>query len=148
MVGLQTAAQSSRQADGGVAVGGDGDFGGGVDEIQIAHELAHRRRHFRGQAPAQSVQVGTTRPLVKDILPKLGHRPALDPLIDRQIQIVLDDPGDLVGLIGHCRILPQLLKGHPRQHHLGRHPLLGGFRREPCQLVPGFFLVGLGKHLL
>ena len=47
MVRLQAAAQSSRQADGGIAVGGDGDFVGCIDQIQIAHQLADCGNHLR-----------------------------------------------------------------------------------------------------
>ena len=46
-----------RQNDGGIAVGGDGDLAGGVNEVQVPHELAHRRHHFRGQPPAQALNV-------------------------------------------------------------------------------------------
>ena len=148
MVGLQAAAQGPRQTDGGIAVGGDGDLAGGVNEVQVPHELAHRRHHFRGQSPAEAPDVCPGGGFRENPLPQVGHRPALDFLIFRFVDIVLNDSCDLVLLIGHNGILPQLPQGHSGEHHLGGDPLLGIFRRQPRQLIPGFFLVGLGKHLL
>ena len=52
MVGLEPAAQGSGQTDGGIAVGGNGDLAGRINQIQIAHQLADCRNHLRRQSPA------------------------------------------------------------------------------------------------
>ena len=148
VVGLQAAAQRSRQADGGIAVGCDPDLVGRINKVQVSHELAHRRHHLRGQPPAEAADVCPGGALVQDPLPQVRNGPALDPLVLGLVQVILDEPRHLVFFIGYRRIFTELLQGHPGQHHLGRHPLLGGFGGEARQLVSGFFLVGLGQHLL
>ena len=147
VVGLQAAAQRTGKPDGGIAVGRYGDFGSGIDEVQIAHQLAHRRHHFGGQPPAEPVNIPACGVFIQDIFPQVGHRPALDFFILGKIQVVLDDAGNLVRFIGNRRILPQLLQGHPGKHHLGGNALLGAFRCQARQLVSGLHLVCLGKHL-
>ena len=148
VVGLQAARQRSRQADGGIAVGGDGDLAGGIDEVEIAHQLAHRRDHLRRQPPAELADVAARGIFVQNPLPQVGHRPAPDFLIDGLVHVVLDDSCDLVAFIGDGGVFPEIGQCQGGKHHLGRHPLLGGLRRQTCQLVAGFFLVGLGQHLL
>ena len=148
VVGLQPARQRPRQADGGIAVGGDGDFACGIDEVEIAHQLAHRRDHLRRQPPAELADVAARGSFVQNPLPQVGHRPAPDFLIDGLVHVVLNDPGDLVAFIGDGGVFPEIGKRQGGKHHLGRHPLLGSFRRQTRQLVAGFFLVGLGQHLL
>ena len=148
MVGLQAAAQGSRQTDGGVAVGGDGNLRRGVNQIQVAHNLADCRHHLRGQSPAYSADVRPGGCLRENPLPQLRNRPALNLTIGGAVDVVLDDPGHLVVLVGHRRVLPELLQGHGGEHHLGGDPLPGILRRQPRQLIPGFLLIGLGQYLL
>ena len=69
-------------------------------------------------------------------------------LIYSLIHVVLNDSCDLVAFIGDGGVFPEIGKRQGGKHHLGRHPLLGSFRRQTRQLVAGFFLVGLGQHLL
>ena len=57
MVGLEPAAQGAGQTDGGIAVGGNGDLLSGVDQIQVAHQLAHGGNHLRCQPPAELADV-------------------------------------------------------------------------------------------
>ncbi len=147
VVGLQTAAQGSRQADGGVAMGGNGDFLGRVDQVQIAHQLAHRRDHLRCQPPAQLPDVISRGSFRQDPLPQVRYGPVSDFVIDSLIHIILDDPGHFILFIGNRRTLPQVPQGHSGQHHLGCDPLLSAFRRQARQLIAGFFLVGLSQHL-
>ena len=148
VVGLQTARQRPRQADGGIAVGGDGDLACGIDEVEIAHQLAHRRDHLRRQPPAELADVAARGSFVQNPFPQVGHRPAPDTRIDGLVHVVLNDPGDLVAFIGDGGVFPEIGQRQSGKHHLGRHSLLGGLRRQACQLVAGFFLVGLGQHLL
>ncbi|MPN20364.1 hypothetical protein SDC9_167743 [bioreactor metagenome] len=57
VVGLQPHGQGAGLADGGDAGGFHAHFGGGVDEVQIAHQLADRGDHLAGQAAAQPLQL-------------------------------------------------------------------------------------------
>ena len=148
VVGLQTAGKGSRQADGGVTVGGDVNFIGSVDKVKVAHELAHRRHHFAGEPAAGLADIVPGGAFIQQPLPEFRHRPAANFAEDRLVHIVLNDPGDLVLLIGHGGVFPQIPQGHGRQHHLRRHPLLRRLRCQARQLVAGLFLVGLGKHFL
>ena len=148
VVGLQAARQRPRQADGGIAVGGDGDLACGIDEVEIAHQLAHRRDHLRRQPPAELADVAARGRFVQNPLPQVGHRPAPDSLVYGLIHVVLNDPGDLVAFIGDGGVFPEIGQRQSGKHHLGRHSLLRGLRRQTCQLVAGFFLVGLGQYLL
>ena len=147
VVGLKPAAQGAGQTNGGIAVGGDGDFLGGVDQIQVAHDLAHRRHHFRCQAPAEFADVVAGCGFAQNPLPQVGHRPAPDFVVDGFVHVILNDPGDFVLFIRYRRTFPEVPQGQRRQHHLGSHPLLGVFRGKTRQLVSGFLLVGLGQHL-
>ena len=78
----------------------------------------------------------------------LGNRPAFDFFVFRQVQIVLNDPGDFILFVGYRRIFPQLLKGNAGEHHLGGDPFLGAFRGETRQLIAGLLFVCLGKDFL
>ena len=148
VVGLQAAAEGAGQADGGVAVGGDADFGCRIDQIQVAHELAHGGNHLGGQAPGDMANLSLRGVLRQKPLPQPGDGPAFDALINRLVEIVLDDAGDLVFFVGNHGILPQIRQGQLCQHGLGGDALFGVFRRNTGQLVAGFFLVGLGQNLL
>ena len=148
MVGLEAAGKGSRQADGGIAVGGDGDLACGVNQVKVTHQLTHRRHHFRGQAPAEAADVRARGFFRQDPLPQVGHRPVPKIGVDFFVYVVLDDPGNLVLLIGDGGIFPQISQGHRREDHLCGDPLLGAFRRQARQLVAGLFLVGLGQDLL
>ena len=148
MVGLQTARQGAGQADSGVAVGGDGHFLGRGDQVQIAHELAHRRHHFRGKAPAHPGDVVAGGGLGQEPFPQVGDGPVADLGVDALVQVILDDAGDLVAFVGGHRVFPQVAEQQVGQHHLGRHPFLGVFRGDTGHFVAGFFLVGLGQHVL
>ena len=129
-------------------MGGDGDFACGIDEVEIAHQLAHRGDHLRRQPPAELADVAARGIFVQNPFPQVGHRPAPDFLIDGLVHVVLNDPGDLVAFIGDGGVFPEIGKRQGGKHHLGRHSLLGRLRRQTRQLVAGFFLVGLGQHLL
>ena len=147
VVGLQTAGQRPRQADGGVAMGGYGDFVCGIDQVKIAHELGNRRHHFRGQTTAYLANVRAAGGLGQDPLPEFGHRPVSDAVVDIFVYVILNDPGDLVLLIGDGGVFPQVTQGQRRQHHLGGDAFLGSLGGKAGQLVAGLFLVGLGQNL-
>ena len=148
VVGLQPAAQGSGQTDGGVAVGGDGDLRCRVNQIQIAHQLTDRRDHLGGQSPAGLADSIGSGGLIQQPLPKLPHGLAFELLISGDVQVILNDPGDLIFLVRHRRVLPQFFQSHLGQNYLGRHSLLSGFGGKARKLVAGLFLVGLGQHLL
>ena len=108
MVWLQTAAQSPRQTDGGIAMGCHSDFVGCINQIQIAHQFTDRRHHFSGQTTTDFPDIRPSGFLRQNPFPELRHRPAPDFGINRFIHIILDDPGDFVFFIRHCRMLPQI----------------------------------------
>ncbi|SKY49562.1 Uncharacterised protein [Mycobacteroides abscessus subsp. abscessus] len=56
MVGLQSCREAAGQSDRGAESGGDLHAAGDGDQILIAHQLAHRRNHFRGQPGGDSLQ--------------------------------------------------------------------------------------------
>ena len=128
-------------------MGGDGDLVGGVNQVKIAHEFCHRGHHFRGQTPTDFANVVTAYCLGQDPFPEFRNRPVSDAVVDVFIYVILNDPGDLVLFIGDCGILPEVAQGQRGQHYLGGDALLGGFGGKACQLVTGFFLVGLGQNL-
>ena len=148
MVRLQAAGERSRQADGRVAVGGDGDLLRGADEVEIAHEFADGGDHLTRQPAGNAADLRTARVLVKQPLAQLRNRPALDLVVNAFVQVVLNDARDLVFLVGNDGMLPQLGQQHLGQHDLCRDALLGALCGDACQLVAGFFLVCLGKHIL
>ena len=143
VVGLQTGGEGAGQTDGGVAVGGHAHLLGGVDEVQVAHQLTHAGNDLRGQAaggPADHVGGGLG---IQQPLAELGHRHILILVKDGLVDRILDDPGHLVLLIGDGGAVAQIVQGQIGEHHLGGHSLLCGFGGNACQLVAGFFLVCL-----
>ena len=148
VVGLEAAGQGARQADGGVAVGGDPDLFGRVDQIQVAHQLGHGGDHLRRQAPAHPPDGVAAVLLVQQPLPQLRHRPVLDLVVDLLVHVVLDDAGDLVLLIGDGGVVAEIRQGQVGHHHLGRHPLLGVLGGDARQPVARLLLVGFGQGVL
>ena len=148
MVGLKAAGQRARLPDGRVAVGGDGDLPGRVNQVHIAHKLGCRRDHLGGKPPAETPDGGGVVALVQQPLPQLGHCPVLDFVIDRFVHVVLDDTGDLVLLIGDGGMVAQVGQGQVRHHHLGRHPFFGALGGDARQGIPRLDLVRLGQDVL
>ena len=148
VVGLEAAGKGPRQADGGIAVGRDPDFTGGINQVEVAHQLRHRRHHFRRQPPADAPDVRPCGVLVQQPLPEFRHIPIPNLGKNLLVDVILNDPGNLVLFVGHRRVLPQVPQRQVRQYHLGRHPLPGILRRQPRQLIPGFFLIRLGQNIL
>ena len=147
VVGLEPGGQGAGLADGGVAGGGDPDLFGGVDEVQVAHQLGHGGHHLAGEAPGDAPDGGPVVLFVQNPLPQLGHRPVLDFSINFLVHVVLDDAGDLVGLIGDGGGIAQVGQGQVGQHHLGGHPLLGVLGGDARQPVARLLLIGLGHDL-
>src|SRR5438445_2227187 len=58
-----------------------------------------------------------------------------------------DQAGDVILLRWNERVGHNLLKRHVSQRELSCDALLLRFRRQPGQLVAGFFLIGLGKKV-
>src|SRR5438270_5418878 len=58
-----------------------------------------------------------------------------------------DQAGDVILLRWNERVGHNLLKRHVSQRELGCDALLLRSRRQPGQLVAGFFLIGLGKKV-
>ena len=127
--------------------GGNGDLIGGIDQIQVTHQLAYRGHHFRGEATAEFADVRAGGVFRQDPFPQVGNGPVADLLVDRLIDIVLDDPGDFVLLIGHSGVFPQIRKQHRGKDHLRRHPLLGRFRGKTGKFITGLFFIGLSQNL-
>ena len=146
VVRLKPGSQGPPQADGGIAVGRHPDLGGRVDQVQIAHQLRHRRHHLRGQRLGYPPDILLRGLVVQNPLPQLRYRPAPYLPVNGLVDAVLVEPGHLVLLVGDHRVLPELTKQHIRQHLLGRDPFDGGGSRHPGQHVPGFLLIGLGQH--
>ena len=84
--------------------------------------------------------------LVQKPLTELGHRHVLELIEDGLIDCVLDDTGDLVLLIGNGRGVTQIIQRQMGENHLRGNSLLSSFGGNACQLIAGFFLVGLGHH--
>ena len=148
MVGLEPGGQAPPLPDGGVAGGGDPHLVGGVDQVQVAHELAHAGDDLGGEPPAEGLDVLLRGVVAEDVLPQLGDGPPPDPLVDRRVHPVLDDPGHLVVLVGDHRVLPQVADQKVAEHLLGGDALQPRGGGDPRQHVPGLLLVGLGQHLL
>src|SRR5699024_254968 len=108
VVGLEAAGQGARQADGGIAVGGDLDLLGGVDQVHVAHQLGHGGDHLGRQAPAHPSDGVAVVVFRQQPLPQFGHRPVLDLVVDLFVHVVLNDAGDFVLLIGDGGVVAQI----------------------------------------
>ena len=142
VVGLQPGRQGAGQADGGVAVCRDRDFLGRVNQVHVAHELGHGGNHLGSQTPADAPDGGGVVFFVQQPLPQLGHRPVADLGVNFLVDIVLNDAGDLVGLVRHGGVVAQVGQRQIGHHHLGSHPLGSIFGGKPGQRIARLFLVG------
>ena len=116
MIRLQARRQPPRHAERVVAVNDDADLLGGDDQIEVRHQLRARRDHLRRQPAREPQQLGARHRLVEHVLAQLGDGPVLDAVVDRHVQVVLDEPRDRVVVVGHDRIFAQLAQRHLRQH--------------------------------
>ena len=146
VVRLKPGGQGPSQTDGGIAVGRNTDLGGRINQVQIAHQLRHRRYHLGGQRLGNPSDIFLRGLIVQNPLTQLRNRPPPDLPVNGLVDTVLVEPGHLVLLVGDHRVLPELAKQRIRQHLLGRDALDSGGCRHPCQHVPGFLLIGLGQH--
>ena len=146
-LGLKTGREGAGQADGGVAVRADADLLGGVHQIQIAHQLAHAGDALGGQAPGGALDHLAGGLFAEQPLAELGHGHILKAVENGLVQVVLDNAGYLVLLIGNGGAVAQIIERQVGQNHLSSDPLLRGLGGDACQLVAGFFLVCLGHDL-
>ena len=87
-------------------MGGDSDFPGPVNQVEIRHEFGHRSNHFPGQGIADPPDHRSGGGIRQQPFPEIAHAPALDLFINGFVDRVINDTGHLIGLIGHRRIGP------------------------------------------
>ena len=148
MVGLQTGRQGTGEPDGCVAVGGDANLAGPVNQVQVRHELRHARHDLGCQTAAGTLDLLTRDLVGQDPFPELGKGPVLDLRINLFVDVVLDDLRNLVVLVGDDRVVSQVRNREVGQDMFGRNAFLHRGGNDSRESVTGFFLVCLRKDLL
>ncbi len=146
VVGLQPAGERAGQANRVGAVARDTQLAGSVDQVQVRHQLGHRRHHLGGQAVGDAPDILTGGGITQQPFAQLAHRPVFDPGIDGLIDRILDHAGDFVFIIWHRRAGPQGPQRYRRQHQPGRGALGSRFGCQARQAVARFLLVSLAHQ--
>jgi hypothetical protein len=148
MVGLQPHAEATGQAHGRVRPGHDRDARGRRDEVEIAAELGHGRRHLGRQPRAEAGGAELGGVCAQHVVAQLAHGQPAVSAEDLLVEALLDDARDLVALGRQRRALAQLGERHLREEPPRGHALLRRSRREPGQPVARALAVGLGQQLV
>ena len=145
MVGLEPGRKGAGLAYGGNAGGFHTHACGGINQIQIGHQLTHGGNDLAGKTAAHTREL--LRRSGENPLPKLTDGHILVFPINGQVQAVENQAGHLVLLIGHGGVLADFLHGHLAEHDTRGHTLLRCLRGHAAKLIARFFLVGLSHHI-
>ena len=128
------------------AVPRDADFAGGVDQIQVGHQLGHRGDHLRRQPVRHPAHILAAGGVAQQPFPQRAHRPVFDFGVDAFVNRVVDHARHFILLVRHGRAVAQRPQRHFGQHQFGRGAFGGGLGSHTRQPVAGFFLVGLAHQ--
>ncbi len=137
VIGLQPHAEVARQADRIAKARHHPALLRHQDQILIAHELAHRRRHLRRDAGRHLRQHGAVRLLAQQPIAKITDREVRDGLKGGGIVAVDNQARHLVLFVRHQRLLQERLERQVRQRNARRHTLFGALRRHLRQIIAG-----------
>ena len=148
VVRLQARADGAGKAHRVLTVGDIANLLGRHHQVEIAHQLRDAGDHFTGQRIADPMDVGAGGVVGQQPFAELAHRPALDLVVDRLVEGVVDRASDIVLVVRHGRVLAQNAEGHLCQHFPCRNPLGSRMGCDSGLLVARLLLVGLGQQLL
>ena len=137
MIGLQPHAKVARQANRIAKARHHPALFRHQDQILIAHDLAHCRRHLRRNAGGHLRQHGAVRLLAQQPVAKIADREVRDGLKGGGVVAIDDQARHLVLLVRHQRLLQECLERQVRQRDARRHALFGALRRHLRQIIAG-----------
>ncbi|EGY01774.1 hypothetical protein AZA_52040 [Nitrospirillum viridazoti Y2] len=135
VVGLQPHSQRAGQADGVAEACDDTALPRRQDQILVAHDLGHGRRHLRRQAGGEHGQRVRRRLVRQQVVAEAADRQVRHRGEGGRVVPVQDQAGDLILLIGHQRLGQEGLKRQVGQAHLGGHVFLGRLGGDAGQPV-------------
>src|SRR5947209_9552616 len=136
MIGLQPRAHAPAQPDGVAEPRDYFAFLRRQDEVLVAHQLRHRRRHFRRDSARHLRKHGGCRRIRQQPIAERADRQRGDRRKSRGIMAVDDQAGNLVVLVRHHRFLQKLLQRNVSQRYSRRDHLLRALRRDAREPVP------------
>jgi hypothetical protein len=148
VVGLDPRRQPARQAQRVVGPHHHLALGGDRHQVEVRHQLAHRRRHLRRQPGRHRAQRRAAGRRLEQPLAELADGQVRDRLVGLVVEVVLDHAGHLVLVVGDDRVGAQLGQRQVGQHRARRDPLDGAARRHPGQVVAALGRVGAAEQLL
>ena len=135
MIGLEPRRHPPRQADGASESGLHPAFLRDQDQVLVAHDLAHSRRHLRSYPGADAHQHLGRGQIAQQPVPEVAHGQVGNRLKGPDIVVVENQPGNLILLVGDEGFSQKGLQGQLGQSHLGHHPFLGGMGDDAGQPV-------------
>ena len=147
VVGLQPGRQASGQTNGASKRCDHLTLFGHQDQVLVAHDFGHRRRHFRRDARRHRRQGSAVHCVAEQPVAKVTHRQMRYRPKRHRVVRVNDVAGDFVVLVGHHCLVEQCCQRHIGQRHLGHYAFFGRGRRHTRQLVPRSQRCGFGEQL-
>ncbi|MNS90716.1 hypothetical protein D3C72_1247780 [compost metagenome] len=147
MIRLQPHAESPRQAEGIAKTRDDPALLRHQDQILIAHQFTHCRRHFRRNACSYPCQHRAVRLLAQEPIAEIPHRKVRYRRKGQRIVAIDNQPCDLVMFIRHQQLLEKGFQRHIRQRDARRHAFFCTVRRHLRQIIAGTCRRCLGQQL-
>ncbi len=135
MVGLEADGETAREALRVPECRHDPALLRDKDQVLVTHEFRDGRDHLGREARAEGGQEGAVGLVAQEPVPEFPHGEGRDRRERRGVVRIDDKAADLVGLVGHERVLKEPPKRDLGQAVLGGDPLLGGGRGDARQHV-------------
>ena len=146
MIGLQSRTETAGQTERGAHAGDDATLRAHRDQILIAHQLGHRRHHFRRQARRQGHQRLAVRGVGQQPVAEFADRHRRHRRECGGVMPVHDQPRDLVVLVGDQGFMQKRAQGQIGQNAPCRHTLRLAIRSDAGQFIAGTAWRGAGHH--
>lgn len=146
VVGLVAGGEGAGFADGVGAVGRDGDFFGGVHQVEVGHQFGDACDHFGGEAVGDTADHVGGGSIGEEPLAKFSHSPAFDFVVHGLVYGIVDDAGDFIFFVRHGGGVVEDGEGDFGEDEFGGDAFGGAFRGHACEPVAGFFLVGFAHE--
>ncbi len=147
MVGLQAHRETAGQADGVAEARHHAAFARGQDQVLVAHQLAHRRHHLRGEAGGQTGQHRAVDLVRQQPVAKGADAERIDGRESGGIVAIDDQPRHLVRLVRDQGLLEKDRERQLSQGQLRRGAFLAAGGGDAGQLIAGAQRAGLGQQL-
>jgi len=147
VVRLQANRENAALAESVAATRDVANFGGGEDEVLVAHEFGCGCGHFRSDGPLERFQVAFGGLIVEKEFAELADGHVAKRGEGVGIVGVENEAGDFVGFGGNQRIVEEIDEREIGEGALGGDAFALGSCGDASELIAGFFLVGFGEKV-